>query len=506
MTTINAHQSLRQTPAQPDLANVPTTTKSNTIDSFALASSKSPLDTTIDATDRLDAPCFSTEKTHVQSATAHNNDTQNDASLAQRCPQVTETIPHPRASERLSLGSNRAPNKEPRVGSPEFEAILDATTNSVSRKKNLTRLLFDGINSFKTRLNLIRGATKSIYLQTFIFDDDITGMHLARELVLRAQEGVDVRVIYDGVGSLRAGNVIFDYLRENGVQVQEYGNLLTGLNSRWHEKHLIVDNQASIEGGMNIANEYAFGGGAGLIQTANGKFSSGWRDLDVYLQGPIVEDTARSFLKNWEHLSGESPSSPLPNKAWPIPPGSGKPVRFVHHSPINGDKNTRNLYLQAIASANESITIETAYFIPPEKLHKALIAAAERGVKVKIMTNSHQSCDFPIVVDAARYFYHDLINAGVEIFERNGSTLHSKSMVVDSAYSIVGSVNMNGRSQWRDSECVVAISDKGTGKKLENRFESGVEECNQVFAKDLKRQTWITNLKQWAVSFLRSSM
>jgi cardiolipin synthase len=334
-------------------------------------------------------------------------------------------------------------------------------------------------------------------------------MQLARELVLRAQEGVDVRVIYDGVGSLRAEDLIFEYLRENGVQVQEYGNIVTGalnINSRWHEKHLIIDKQVSIEGGMNIANEYAFGGGAGLIKKANGEITTGWRDLDVYLMGPIVQDTTKSFLKNWEFLSGDKPSSPLPDKSWPIPPGSGKPVRFVHHSPIRGDKNTRNLYLQAIASATESITIETAYFIPPKKLHKALLAAAKRGVKVRIMTNSHQSCDFPIVVDAARYFYHDLIDAGVEIFERNGSTLHSKSMVVDGVYSVVGSVNMNGRSQWRDSECVVAITDDETGQQLETRFESGVAKCNKVFTKDLKRQTWVTNLKQWAVSFLRSSM
>ena len=122
------------------------------------------------------------------------------------------------------------------------------------------------------------------------------------------------------------------------------------------------------------------------------------------------------------------------------------------------------------------------------------------------MTNSHQSCDIPIVVDAARYFYRGLVEAGVEILERKGSTLHSKTMVVDGVYSIVGSVNLNGRSQWRDTECLVGITCEDTARQLDSRFDSGARDCQEITAEKLQRQSWLTRLKQWVISFFQPWM
>ena len=105
------------------------------------------------------------------------------------------------------------------------------------------------------------------------------------------------------------------------------------------------------------------------------------------------------------------------------------------------------MHLEAVRSATASIVIENAFFLPPTQLQNALLNAARRWVKLQIMTNSRESTDFGIVSDAVRYYYGDLVDAGVEIYEKQGGTLHSKSMVVDGPYSIVGSVNLNGRSQ-----------------------------------------------------------
>ena len=142
------------------------------------------------------------------------------------------------------------------------------------REGNRSQLLFDGVESFEARKRLILSATDSVYLQTFIFDDDATGWETARLLAQRAQEGLDVRVIFDGFGSNRADNEIFEFMRASGVKVEEYGDPLRqfwDLNDRWHEKHLIVDNQIAIEGGMNIANEYALGGSGGLLARPRGR-------------------------------------------------------------------------------------------------------------------------------------------------------------------------------------------------------------------------------------------
>ena len=226
----------------------------------------------------------------------------------------------------------------------------------------------------------------SVYLQTFIFDDDATGWETARLLAQRAQEGLDVRVIFDGFGSNRADNEIFEFMRASGVKVEEYGDPLRqfwDLNDRWHEKHLIVDNQIAIEGGMNIANEYALGLRKLVFCAAGGRM--GWRDLDVQVEGPVVADIAQGFYKNWEELTGNAERRAPVDATVMERFEDGSQVRFVQHRPDeDGDQNTKALYLQAIRSATDSIVIENAYFLPPAELRNALINAASRGVTVRL--------------------------------------------------------------------------------------------------------------------------
>ena len=402
---------------------------------------------------------------------------------------------------------DRGRARSPVVGTPRFESTLDAATNSVRRPGNVTSLLLDGRKAFESRVSAIRSARKSIYLQTFIFNDDITGWNLARELVLRAQEGIDVRVIYDGLGSLRANPIIFQYLAANGVKVKEYGSPLTApfdLNARWHEKHLIVDHQAAIEGGRNVASEYA----TGKVERGPRfptKRNHPWRDVDTYIQGPVVEDIAQGFLGNWRALGGEpaTPHDRMP--PWPTSSFPTAPIRFVQNDPVKQESYTQNMYLNAIHGAKNSITIESAYFIPPPLLNQALINAANRGVKVRIMTNSPNSTDMPITANAARHFYPALVKAWVEVYERNGSTLHSKTMVVDGHYSIIGSVNLNGRSRWCDTESLVAINDPSLSQELEASFEQGLASTTAIRPSDLTSST-AARIGEWALSFLHSNM
>jgi cardiolipin synthase len=399
----------------------------------------------------------------------------------------------------------RAPG--PPFGSPEFERLLDSQTNSVTRPNNKLDLLFDGVQSFAERKRLIENAKESILLQTFIFTDDETGWETAHLLADAAQRGVKVRVIYDGLGSSRSDEAIFDFMKKAGVEVREYGDPLRhfwDLNNRWHEKHLIVDGKVGITGGMNIADEYAFGGSGRLALRRPKESQTAWRDADVRIQGPAVADQTAAFLKNWKELGPPVPRREAMRMLQKANEGTvpgGPKARMVQHRPDeDDDQNTHNLYLVAIRSADKSITIENAYFNPPADIRKELIAAARRGVDVKIMTNSKATNDMGAVSDAARYFYDDMIAAGVKIYERQTSTLHSKTASFDGKFSIVGSVNMNGRSEGLDSEIAMATDDPATAKALEKRFAQGIPETKQVTKQELKEEGFFTNLKQWGLS------
>ncbi len=402
---------------------------------------------------------------------------------------------------RLSGGADIRPT----FGTAQFERLLDRTTGSAARTGNTTAMLFDGVNSFEERNKIISEAKESVHLQTFIFTDDETGWELARLLASKAEEGLDVRVIYDKLGSNRSDEKIFDFMREAGVEVRGYGDMLTqfwDINDRWHEKHLIVDGQISIEGGMNIADEYAFGGsGRQLLPGGGRKSTEAWRDADMRIEGPAVHDAQRGFMKNWAEL-GE----PIPEGAQGLFSDAqevegGPTVRFVQHRPDeDGDDHTMQLYIHSINAAQSSIVIENAYFLPPPEIRQALVEAAERGVDVQIMTNSRASNDLGFVSDAARYFFDELLEAGCKIYEKQGGTIHSKTASFDGKYSLVGSHNLNGRSDSRDSESIMATNDPGIAQSLDQRFASGIAECEQITEKTLAQEGFFTNLKQWALS------
>ena len=392
------------------------------------------------------------------------------------------------------------------VRSAVFEAQLDRETNSRSLEGNKVQMLFDGVNSFAERNKMIDGAKESICFQTFIFNSDDTGWELANKLAAKAKDGVQVRVIYDAMGSGRADPKMFEMMKKAGVDVQAYGEKykLWDINDRWHEKHLIVDGKASIEGGMNIANEYALGGSGKQIFSRGGVGTEAWRDADMKLEGPAVGDAMKAFVRNWQEVGGnlsEGDKAKLFPKLSEVT-GGGASVRVVQSNPeVKGLVGTNDkLYLRAIENAQKSITIENAYFLPPPEIRKALISAAKRGVEVKVMTNSRASNDTGVVSDASRYFYDDLMKAGVKIYEKQGGTLHAKTATFDGQFSVVGSVNMNGRSKNTDAEVALAVQDDSTAKQLEQRFASGLAQTKPVGLDELKKESFFTNLKQWALS------
>ncbi|MDX2012615.1 MAG: phosphatidylserine/phosphatidylglycerophosphate/cardiolipin synthase family protein [Myxococcaceae bacterium] len=417
----------------------------------------------------------------------------------------------PGAGNAKSVGAGPTAPTPSGFRSHAFEARLDAETKSRATAGNTVSMLYDGVQSFAEREKMIAGAKHSVCFQTFIFNSDDTGWKLARQLADKAKQGVQVRVIYDAVGSGRADPKMFEMMREAGVDVRAYGQKwkVWDLNDRWHEKNLIVDGQAAVLGGMNIADEYALGGSGRMVLSRgggkDGKGTEAWRDADVKLEGPAVRDSMNAFLRNWNEV-GAPISEADRQKLFPplVAKDGGPSVRVIQHNPeVKGlEQTATKLHLRAIETAQKKITIENAYFLPPPEIRKALIDAAKRGVDVRVMTNSREANDMGFVSDAARYFYDDLMKAGVKIYEKHGGTLHSKTATFDGEFSIVGSVNLNGRSKNTDAEIAMAVTDPKTASSLEERFAAGLKETSLVTPKELAKESFFTNLKQWALSTL----
>ena len=248
---------------------------------------------------------------------------------------------------------------------------------------------------------------------------------------------------------------------------------------RWHEKYLMVDGDQAIVGGMNIADEYLHGGSGEIVYIKN-KAQPAWRDSDVYLSGEVVKDVFNSFKQNWFHVAQEHlelKPAQVTQKTQTKNPNHGYTVSIIQHRPLpDGDHNVTNflLYNLRTLKAGEKAWFETAYFLPRgvlRSLQKEMVAAAKRGVDVRILTNSEQTSDFGPLVEAAVFDTRELVKAGARVFHRNQDRMvHAKVSVLGDKLTMIGSWNMDNRSASHDSEDVCAIYDESITKQMSEQL------------------------------------
>ncbi|NLV94841.1 MAG: phosphatidylserine/phosphatidylglycerophosphate/cardiolipin synthase family protein [Candidatus Riflebacteria bacterium] len=407
-------------------------------------------------------------------------------------------------------------------------AVLDTyepgSTEALTRSKlvplNKIKLLANGRSSFARRLALGQSAQSSLYLQTLLFNDDEIGNALTDVMCERAEAGVDVRLILDDAFSFGKKDGCIQRLKNAGVKVLINNPILKNLlkaNFRSHQKLFIVDETYAVVGGMNIGDEYA----KGEIE------EYGWRDTDVEVQGPLVRSILDLFEQNWEDLTlkkwnevgdyakkkeaHEKVNSfkPLKNVdkliRGPIPVYFEEPpvfedvnARFITTFPIDDkDDNVLDLFEIYLNMAEKEVIFESAYFIPTDRLVKAIADAVARGVEVKIITNSIESNNHPSGGWAGRYAYERVLNVGARIFEwRGAQTLHSKVSLFDDFAVTLGAYNVNSRSHTSDSEDIVALEDYRLAKVFKVMLEKDLSRCNEITLQDFE---------SWDKSFMKKS-
>lgn len=365
------------------------------------------------------------------------------------------------------------------------------TADSISTTRpcygNTVEILADTNRTLGLIEQAILSAEKWIHLEYYIWQPDKTGRKLRDMLIKKAREGVQIRFLFDGIGSLLMGKKFIQPMRDAGIEV---AGALPGasfrerwsINLRNHRKIVVVDGQVGFTGGMNIGNEYI---------GKNPRLGF-WRDTHLKLRGPTVLQLQQIFAEDWFFATGEQ----LTGREWfPHPIESGNEVAQVLAGGPDGEMDVFHvMYFAAINEAREQITLATSYFIPTPALISALQAAAYRGVRVRIMVPA--IADHRWMVVAGRSFYDPLLEAGVEIYEFHRGPLHSKTITIDGAWSMVGSPNFDTRSLLLNFEVAVALYGPRAATILEEQFADDLRHARRVDPKDFTQRKLSTKVAE----------
>jgi len=359
---------------------------------------------------------------------------------------------------------------------------------------NRVSVLRDGPQSFAAIFAAIHGARQYLYLEYYIFEEvQSGGEQLSDLLIARAREGVHIDVLYDSVGSLSTPREFFDRLSQAGIHVQAFNplNPLTphfSVNDRDHRKLLLADGRLAIIGGVNLSADYESspsGPGSGASdQRPAGQPAPGhepWHDTDLQIEGPAVHELQALYEQHWRQQDGEA-SALVGVDGTPPPTAPGDQVVRIIGSQAGGRLSPRYYatLLSSIRSASTRIDVTAAYFAPTRQESQALLHAARRGVTVRLLLPSHSDSQAALAVQHAHY--GPLLHAGCEIYERQDGILHSKTVVADGVWSIVGSSNFDHRSVLFNDEIDAVVIGSRTGAQLEGLFEDGVGHAQRIAA------------------------
>lgn len=336
---------------------------------------------------------------------------------------------------------------------------------------NRVDLLIDGQANFDAWLEAIRSARSSILFENYIFRNDGLTLGLRDALVERARAGIKVMIIRDWLGCLgQSASSLWQPLIAAGGELRTFNPPRIGSPFGWlsrdHRKLLVVDSAVGFLGGVCVSAKWL---GDKKRDVAP------WRDTGVAVHGPAVRELAASFADTWSHLGAD------------LPPGFMDPFNTIEVvgktdlRVIATVPSTAGLYRldQLIAAmAKERLWLTDAYFVGIAPYIQALSAAARDGVDVRLLVPG--TSDIPAVANLSRSGYRPLLEAGVRVFEWDGSMLHAKTAVADGRWSRVGSSNLNIASWMGNCELDIAVEDREFAQRMERQYESDLENTTEI--------------------------
>ena len=397
------------------------------------------------------------------------------------------------------------------AGGDAFEAALDRYTGSSISAGNAARLLQNGDDAYPAMLELIASAQTRISFETYIIEKDETTNRFFAALAAASKRGVEVRFLADAAGYNRGLVARLDDLNGDHLHARIFNPLLLSWtllrgNNRDHRKILVVDGRHAVIGGINLSDK----------QLGDGV--SGWRDTSLLVSGPAAAEAEKVFSETWKQAGRgwlgknlpltclnpvkrtvDEPLLNLYEKAggerrfmappYEAPDSGNTPdptafdtvsasVRVVSSSPDRRNSPTYDLAILGVLGARERVDIACAYFVPPLGLQRALLAAAKRGVRIRLLLPG--VTDVRWVREMGMRFYGEMLRAGVRIYEWPHPILHTKTMAVDGRWLVVGSANMDSRSYFLNYEACFAATDAALAEKAHAQFEKDLSRAKQL--------------------------
>lgn len=383
------------------------------------------------------------------------------------------------------------PEEAPEAYRTLIRFFLD-TNQSLPFQASEVKIYTEGHTKLQALLKELQEAKNHIHLQYYIFLDDPVGRIVKDALIDKAKEGVEVRVIYDDVGSWKTPNVFFEEMRDAGIEVRSFLKVrfplfTSKMNYRNHRKLVIIDGTTGFIGGMNLAKRYVEGVPWGV-----------WRDTHLLLRGRAVHGLQTAFLLDWYFADQTLITS---SRYFPKIEDDGSILtQIVTSDPIDPWREIMQGLTIAIATAKKYVYIQTPYFLPTETILSAMQSAALAGIDVRLMLPEHS--DNRATQYGTHSYIKDLLLAGVKVYFYKKGFLHSKLMVSDDMLSTVGSTNIDFRSFEHNFEVNAFIYDMETALHIKDVFMQDQRDCAHVTMKKWQARPWYDKATESIVRLL----
>ncbi|MGI8818018.1 MAG: phospholipase D-like domain-containing protein [Gemmatimonadales bacterium] len=378
-------------------------------------------------------------------------------------------------------------------GSERFVEWTSTYLNSPIFQGGEVTILQNGDAFYPVMLEAIRKAEDSVNFEVYIFEPDEIGRQFMDAFKERARAGVEVRLMLDGIGAIKMTKRYRDELSEAGVTVARFRPLglrnLVRIYKRTHRRAIVIDGRIGFTGGAAVAKKWK----------GNVSNQHEWRDSMTRVTGPMVAGIQAAFAASWVYCTGEVVAGP---RFFPLTEREPGPCGLsVVSSPPDALQPIRLLFWLSYINARRRLWISNSYFIPDRRLRAAVIGRAKSGVDTRVLVPGNQTDAIPVQW-AGRSYYEELLEAGVRIFEYEPAMMHAKTCVVDGAWSVIGSANLDERSMEINEENVLGVADRGFAQSIEQGLTADFARSREIHLEEWRKRSIFRRGMEWVCKIL----